>query len=266
MDERGQDAVFKTTSYRKDLPGPSRQARVANIEAGHTGGRKSRRLIKRSGMEVRIEPRTIEQENLVRESLTSPPSSSGRYGEPYRRRFGEFVGGSEHGYNTGRRKSASSAMHSTGQAQGHDLKRRKSTSSILGRGIDDREQGAISNLRDNPTGRGRPHPYVAPDTEFTVINLADDVDDDVRETGLRILRAASTQAREGTNDEPNRDRSLQDSQPSQRDREVACAICLVEAKSPSEGLLECGHKFCYMCIFTWTIRAVRVPATVCSTL
>ena len=146
--------------------------------------------------------------------------------------------------------------------QGHETKRRKSASSVLERGIDGQEQGAVRNSLDNPTGRGRPLSSVAPDIEFTVVNLADDVDDDVREVRLRVPQTSSAQATEGTNAETTRDTSLQDLQPSQLDKEVACAICLVEAKSSSEGLLECGHKYCYKCIFTWTIQEVRVQANV----
>lgn len=257
MNQQGQHAVCET-SYRKDLSGLSRQAGVANVEAGYTGGRKSRRLIKRSGVEVRVDPTTVEQENLVRENPAASPSSSGRVGESYLRRTGEFVGCLEQGYNTRRRKSASSALHNAGQEHGHDIKRRKSASSVLGQGIGGQGQGALSNLRDNMTGRDRLHSSVAPDRVLDVINLADDVNDDVREIGLRIPQPASPQVTEGTNADTNRNGSLQDTQFSQRDREVACAICLVESKSPSQGLLECGHKFCYKCIFTWTIQAVRV--------
>jgi hypothetical protein len=255
MNQQGQDSAFETTSYLRGLPGPSRQAGVANIEAGHTRGRKSRRLIKRSGVEVLIDPLTVEQENLVRENPSSPASSSGRGQESYQRRTSDFVGDLDQGYNTRRRKSAISALYNVDQGQEHDVKCRKLASSVLGRGIYGQEQGAVSNLRDKLTGRGRSHSSVAPDREFTVINLADDANDDVREIGVRIPQAASAQATEGTNAETSRDRSLQDSQP---DRGVACVICLVEVKSPSEGLLECGHKFCYKCIFSWTMQEVRV--------
>ncbi|KAG0568708.1 hypothetical protein KC19_6G040100 [Ceratodon purpureus] len=252
MDQQGQ----VETSYRKYLPGPSRQAGVATVEAGHTGGRKSRRLIKRSGAEVHIDPLTVEQENLVRENPSPPASSSGRAGESYQRRTGEFVRDMEQGYYTRRRKSASAALHNPVQVQGHETKRRKSASSVLERGIDGQEQGAVRNSLDNLTGRGRPLSSVAPDREFTVVNLADD---DVREVRLRVPQASSAQATEGTNAETTRDTSLQDLQPSQLDKEVACAICLVEAKSSSEGLLECGHKYCYKCIFTWTIQEGKGP-------
>lgn len=248
--QRGQHAVCATAFDRKDLPGSSRQAALPNVVSGRTGGRKSRRLIKLS----------VEQENLVRENPTAPPTGTARAGEPYQR-ISVIVRASEEGYNTRRRKSESSALRDAGQAHEHDTKRRKSTSSILERCVDDQERGAVRNLCDNLRGRGRTQSSAGSDREFTVINLSDG-DEDMKEICLQMPQSVSTPATEDTNADTNRGKNLQCSQPSQRDREVACAICLVEAKCPSEGLLECGHKFCYKCIFTWTIQAVRFQAPI----
>lgn len=243
QDQRGQRAVSATASHRKDLPGTSRQAALANVECGLTGGRKkSRRLVKLS----------VEQENLVREDSAAPPTGSG---EPYQRRTDETLIASEEGYNTRRRKSDSSALHDAGQVHGHDTKRRKSASSIFERY---QERGAVDNLR----GRGTSQPSAGPDREFTVINLSDDVDEEMREIVLQMPQSVSAPVSEGTDADINKGKNPECTPSSQRDREVACAICLVETKSPSEGLLECGHKFCYKCIFTWTVQAVRIHTTI----
>jgi len=231
-------------SDQKDLPGTSKQTALPIVESGCTGGRKKlRRLVKLS----------VEQGNLFRENPTAPPTGTG---EPYQRRTGETADALEEGHYNARRKSDSSALHDSVQVHRHDTKRRKSGSSISERCNDDQGRGAVDNLR----GRARSQSSAV--TEFTVINLSDDVDEGIREIGLQIPQLASAPATEGINADTSRGKNPECSQFSQCDREVACAICLAESKSPSEGLLECGHKFCYKCIFTWTIQAVCIHATV----
>lgn len=237
QDERGQGVVSVTASHRRDLSDQPRQAAVTNVESGRTGDRKkSRRLVKVG----------TEQEQI-------PTASATGIGEPQQRRACEALNASEEAHNTRRRKSDSSASLDAGQAQGHDMKRRKSASSLSDWCDDEEGRGTVVYSR-----RGRSRPSAGPDRECTVINLCDDVDEDARETDLHMPQAGSAPASQGTGADINKGKEPECSQLSQSDREVACAICLVDKTSSSQGLLGCGHKFCYKCIFTWTLQAVCV--------
>lgn len=252
----GGEQVICSTSYERNSPGIE-QAGPSNVETAPTGSRKSRRLIKRSGLEVRVSPLNTKQDNMSREE-SSAPECSGRPGGSHRRGYGECSDALEQGYRTRRRKSANAILcHETGQEQGHDSRRRKSESSVLHRRDGGQNREAFSSLRGKPRGSNKDQPSSGSQREVTVINLADD-DEDMREITLPSSHAASLQTTEGINADYE-GKSSQNSQSSQRDREVACAICLVEAKSSCKGLLQCGHVFCYKCIFTWTVQAVKGP-------
>lgn len=237
-DERGKRAEC-AASEQKDLPGTSRQA-----ASGRTGGRKkSRKLVKLSA----------DQGNLVRESPTVPPTGTG---ESYLKTIGDTASTSEVGYHNTRRKSDSSRLHDAGQVHGLYKKRRNSASSILNRCIHDQGRGAI----DKSSGRNRSRYSAGTDRDFTVVNLTDDVDEGMTERGLQMPQLLSAPVTDGINADLDRGKDPDSSQLSQCDREVACAICLEKANSRSEGLLGCGHKFCFICIFTWTREKEKGPS------
>lgn len=103
-----------------------------------------------------------------------------------------------------------------------------------------------------------------------IIDLGDDVGDGVLEPASQRTEdektkgrsSQSTDAADGERQTSKYSQSSQSSQPTGLDREIMCAICLAEAKSASEGLLGCGHDFCFTCISKWTNEAV--PATILS--
>ena len=100
------------------------------------------------------------------------------------------------------------------------------------------------------------------------IDLSDDVDNSMQDAGLMGLQALSSKGKtcETTEDGDGKrmkGRCSQSSQASQSEKEIACAICLVDAKCPIEGLLQCGHIFCFKCIFTWIVQPVLITFWIC---
>lgn len=92
------------------------------------------------------------------------------------------------------------------------------------------------------------------------IDLSDDVDNK-QDTGLMGIRAMSSERKscETTKDAVGmrmKGRCSQSSQASQK--EIACAICLADVKCTVQGLLQCGHIFCFKCIFTWIVQPVLI--------
>eukprot|EP00249_Psilotum_nudum_P007464 c20579_g1_i1 orf=362-2257(+) len=43
---------------------------------------------------------------------------------------------------------------------------------------------------------------------------------------------------------------------SYHDGDIACVICHAETTAPAEGILSCGHHFCFLCIEQWASEAV----------
>ena len=121
--------------------------------------------------------------------------------------------------------------------------------------LDRNELGAFG-LRSKKTGDRRKRPSTS---ALEMLEPASQKTEDEKTKGRS---SQSTDGADGERQTSKNTQSSQSSQPTSLDREIMCAICLAEAKSASEGLLGCGHDFCFTCISKWTNEAV--PATILS--
>jgi hypothetical protein len=228
--------------------------KTESAEAGsrHVGGRKLRNVDKRMKC-----PTILVREEVVGKDMSVYGSSSRRTEQSHRKRVGEI------------------GVHIS---EPSPLKRVRKL----------RRVGETVDINDNELERARPRHLLESTADYNqgtntagclsqegrhqtdariFIDLSDDVDNR-QDAGLIGLQAVSSKGKscETTEDADGKrmkGRCSQSSQASQSEKEIACAICLVDAKCPIEGLLECGHVFCFKCIFKWIVQPVLVTFWIC---